>query len=44
MTDYSYGEQCDDGNNNNDDGCSINCTYEVPSCSAVNYNPQSTYA
>ena len=30
MTDKNLGEDCDDGNLNNDDGCSVQCKYELP--------------
>lgn len=29
------GEQCDDGNTDNNDGCDTTCAYEVPECALV---------
>ena len=37
------GEQCDDGNTDDGDGCSAFCRMELPNCDLVQDNPQGSF-
>lgn len=37
------GEQCDDGNTDDGDGCSAFCRMELPNCDLVADNPRGSF-